>query len=223
MRVRHFAALSGALLAASAMSLPAATAGQAGTASTTMPLTPCQSNINPADDTGQSLPAQQYPASSSSMSTKGAVLVRLSASCALNYVTAYGKLVGPGPVLKVNLAIRADNITPSGAHHPGVTLASYSNNAATGTVSGPYYIVNTTLPSTFSMAAATFYWVQMQVKMNPSSGTWYWEVVQPDPATESDVWRNPGNGFLCGGGWKPVSLACMGGAPGKGLMTEVGT
>ena len=101
MSSRLTAGVGGAIsLVAAILFAPAATVSAAA------PLpTPCQSNINPTDDTGQSLPAQNLPGG---LNTRGAVLVNLSAPCSLNYVTAYGKLGGPGPVTKVNLAIRAD-------------------------------------------------------------------------------------------------------------------
>lgn len=223
MTTRHFAAATGLLISISVLSLPSASASQSGASPASRPATPCQSNINPADDTGQAVPAQKYPATSAALSTSGAVLVRVSTTCALNYVTAYGKLVGTGTVSKVNIGVRSDSVGGPLGHQPGAPLVAYSNNPATGTVSGPYYVVNTTLPTTFTLAAGTFYWVQMQVKLNPKKARWFWEVVTPDPAGNSDEWRNPGNGWGCGTAWNYVSLPCIGGAPGKGLMTEVGT
>lgn len=60
--------------------------------------------------------------------------------------------------------------------------------------------------------------------MNPTvGGKWSWEVARPDPAGNSDLWRNQGGLVGCGTQWIPVSSACIGGAPGKGLVMEVGT
>lgn len=224
MRARIITAVSGGILAltASAMSIPAANAGA--TAHPDLPI--CQGNTNPAYDTGTAVPAQSVPAPNAGYSTKGATLVRVSTSCVLNYVTAWGKLSGSGPVTKVNLEIKADVVGGPNGHSPGATIPgfTFNNLAAVGSAATPpYYTITAVLPTSFTLNPGTFYWVQLQVRMNPSLGNWSWEVVRPDPAGNGDLWRNPGGLVGCGTGWKRVSLPCLGGAPGKGLMTELGT
>jgi hypothetical protein len=177
-----------------------------------------------ATDTGVALPAQRHAGSSASLNTKGAVAFDPSSPCTVDYIVAYGKLVGTGPVSKVNVFIRANATGGPLGNHPanGAPLASFVNVPVTVTTSGPYYILTANF-SGYTVSAGTLVWVVMQAKMNPSLGQWSWEVVQPDLSGISDEWRNPSGGYGCGTGWKYVSLPCMGGAQGKGLMAEIGT
>jgi hypothetical protein len=109
-----------------------------------------------------------------------------------------------------NLAPGNTNLVPTALTAPSGYYDMQANLAAPVTVTAP-------------PANAVRYWVVFQVRMNQTFGRWSWEVTQPDPTGEGDVWRNVPGGYGCGSGWLPVSAACLGGAPGKGLMMEVGT
>jgi len=227
MHIRLLAASVAVALGTAALTMPAASAGtrgDAGRAVSPLP-SPCQTNTNVGTDTGLALPAQLHPASSASLSTKGAVAFRVSATCTINYITAWGKLVGTGPVASANIEVRA-NVTggPLGNRPANGAPLAFTNSApVVQTFSSPYTILTATFSTPYTVPAGALVWVVFQARMNPSLGQWSWEVVQPDPAGIGDEWRNQNGGYGCGTSWKRVSLPCMGGAPGKGLMSEIGT
>jgi hypothetical protein len=224
-----------AALGVSALTVPGADAGTtaasfAGSVHPAGTSSICQNNLNPADDTLQSVSAQQFVGSSTGIWTKGASLVRIpaSTSCTMNYLIVIGRISGSGPVPKVNISVRDDTL--SGPHKPtGPNLAPGNMNIPPTSIATPagYYNITTNLASPVTISAGSadrFVWVIFQAKMNPSiGGKWSWEVAVPDPAFNSDLWRNPGGLQGCGTNWKPVSTACLGSIPGKGLMMEVGT
>lgn len=151
-----------------------------------------------------------------------------STSCTIDYLVVIGRNSGSGPVPKVNIGIKAD--TTRGPHKPiGPNLAPGNMNMPPTSISTPagYYNItpNLAVPVTFTAGSADLYvWVIFQAKMNPSiGGKWSWEVARPDPAFNSDLWRNQGGLVGCGTHWKPVGAACLGSIRGKGLMMEVGT
>src|SRR4051794_34714941 len=99
------------MLAAATITASAANAGRLhapGTAATKVgPASPCQSNLNPSDDTLQSVPAQRFQGSPT-INTRGATLVLVPAggSCTVNYLIAIGRLSGSAPSIAVNIWVR---------------------------------------------------------------------------------------------------------------------
>lgn len=229
MRPRISATLSGAALAlfATAFSIPSADASVTGI-TPPKPAGICQQNDAVATDTGFAVPDQLHTGSTAALSTKAAMLIHIppgSPACAFTYLVAYGKLTGTGPITKVNLAIKQDVTGPPLGHRPSATSfpgQTFNNLPVTTTFSSPYTIITTSAIPAFTFTPGAYYWVQMQVRMNASLGQWSWEVVTPDPAGNSDEWRNPsGAGYPpCNGQWKYLSASCLGTIPGKGLMGE---
>lgn len=218
-------------VAASILGAPAATARVTADRSAHPDSVPCQSNLNYAYDTGMAALTQKFPPPTT-LDSVGAsnFMVPASGSCTVNYLTVFGRSSGPTP-FRVNIAIKADGTTVSGMHKPtGPNLAPGNTNLIPTPLTSPagYYNMTTNLAAPVTLTAPASgpvrYWVLFQVKFKKKKvGKWAWEIVQPDPTGEGDVWTNPGGGFGCGTGWVAVSNACLGGAPGKGFMMEIGT